>query len=186
MRPGAVIYRKNHPTLGEVLVRYPRANDLRAVWRYANALSKERTFVGFQGEKVTLAAEKKWLDGQLQGIKAKNRVQLLMFCGGKLCGISDVHALTMGSARHTAVFGISIAKGFRGQGLGKLLMQLILKEAKRHVRGLKIITLGVFGDNKVARDLYKKLGFKRYGLLPGGARHGDKYVPHEQMYKKIK
>ena len=63
-------------------------------------------------------------------------------------------------------------------------MEAVLKEAKK-LKGLKIIDLGVFGNNPVARNLYKKMGFIEYGNLPKGILHKDKLVDHIYMYKEI-
>ncbi len=52
---------------------------------------------------------------------------------------------------HEDVFGISLAKEIRGQGIGKKLMELTLKEAEKNLPMLRIITLGVFGNNYLHR-----------------------------------
>lgn len=46
---------------GKYIIRYPQAGDASAMTKYINALSKEKTFIRFQGEKVTLESEKKYL-----------------------------------------------------------------------------------------------------------------------------
>ncbi len=60
--------------------------------------------------------------------------------------------------RHTAVLGITVAKEWRGQGIGRRLM----KEAIEWARGTGILTrieLHVFARNAVAIALYESLGF---------------------------
>lgn len=86
--------------------------------------------------------------------------------------------------KHVGTFGITMAKDFRNKGIGTTLMELVLEEAKK-LKDLKIITLGVFGNNPIAKNLYKKLGFVEYGYLPKGIVHKGKFVDHIYMYKEI-
>ena len=41
----------------EIVFRYPQKEDAEAMARYINTLSKERTFISFQGEQITLEFE---------------------------------------------------------------------------------------------------------------------------------
>ena len=45
---------------------------------HINTISKEQTFILFQGEEITLEAEEKWLEGELKKIKEGKAVQLLL------------------------------------------------------------------------------------------------------------
>jgi RimJ/RimL family protein N-acetyltransferase len=87
---------------------------------------------------------------------------------------------------HEGVFGISLAKDYRGEGIGKILMRLVLEEAESNLPPLRIITLGVFSNNSLAMEMYKKFGFKEYGRLPKGVLHRGEYVDHVYMYKSIR
>ena len=51
-----------------------------------------------------------------------------------------------------------------GLGLGKLLMEKALEQAKEN--GFTQVELGVFADNDRARYLYRKLGFTEMGCIP--------------------
>jgi ribosomal protein S18 acetylase RimI-like enzyme len=55
----------------------------------------------------------------------------------------------------------AIAPRFRGQGLGRSLIQDILKLAGS--LGAKRVSLGVYGSNRVARRLYESMGFTIFG-----------------------
>jgi len=69
--------------------------------------------------------------------------------------------------------------------MGKFLMQKTIEEAQKNIPYLQIITLGVFSNNPVAKQLYIKLGLKEYGLLPKGIKHKGKLVDHIYMYKEV-
>lgn len=166
-------------------IRYPSKDDAVLMLDYINNLSKEKTFIRFQGEQVSLEEETKYLEDELEKIHDHKSIILLIESDGVIYGIADIN-LKDKSSRHEGVFGISLHKEFRGQGIGKILLRLTIDEAVKNIPDLKLITLGVFGNNKLAVDMYKKEGFTEYGRLPRGAIHRDKYVDHIYMYKRVR
>ena len=58
---------------------------------------------------------------------------------------------TVGRVRH-----MYIAKKYRGLGLSKVIMRLIMNKAKKHFTSLRLST-----KNPVAASLYESLGFKK-------------------------
>ena len=136
-----------------VSIRYPESGDTKIMCDYINELSKEKTYITWQGEEISLEHEEKYLKGQLEKIKKNETVQLLLFVNGELSGIS---AIDLGERvkSHIGVFGITITQKYRGKGLGKLLMKLTLEEALNNLPKLKIITLEVFAENEKAIKMY--------------------------------
>lgn len=184
MPVGQVVFTGKTKTDLEIVVRYPTSNDLSQMQDYINTLSGEKTFILFQGEQVTLEEEKEYLESQLKKIEDNKSANLLVFVNDKLIAISDI-GMREKAEKHIGYFGISVAKEYRGKGIGGLLMDLVIKEAKKNLIDLQIITLSVFGDNKVAQSMYKKFGFQEFGNLPGGVLHADIPVDHIYMYKTI-
>ncbi len=184
MRSGTVLHRGKSGTGLPILVRYPTLKDVAALHRYINMLSKERTYILAQGQQFSYAAEKKFLRERLLQIKENCGVMLLVFSDATLIGVSGIN-LGTGAKQHIGDFGISIARDFRGQGIGTLLMQLVLSEAKKRLKGMKIIMLGVFAKNPRAITLYKKFGFRKYGSLPKGLLHRGKFIDEYFMYRRI-
>lgn len=168
----------------EVLIRHPKVDDLSAMLEYINTLSKEKTYITFQGEEITEDHEKKYLDALLERIKEKRGVALYALSGGQLVGMSSI-SLRDRSQSHIGYLGISIKKEYRGKGLGSLLMELTLKEAKNNLVGLKTITLDVYANNPIAPGLYKKFGFKEFGRLPKGIKWREELVDEIMMYKEV-
>ena len=168
----------------DIIIRYPIKDDAKTMYEYINTLSTERTFIRFQGEQVSLEHETKFLNSQLERIAKEESVQLHVLSGNKIIGISEIDMKDK-VERHVGALGISIAKEYRGQGIGSLLMKLVIEEAIKNIPQLRIITLGVFSNNSLAKDMYKKFGFVEYGNLPSGVKLGDKYVGHIYMYKKL-
>ncbi len=168
----------------EIVVRYPAMSDLVEMTNYFNTLSKEQTYIMFQGEQLTLKYEKKYLTDFLKKVNKGEAIKLFAFHNDKLVGVSDI-VMQERAANHVGTFGLTVAENYRGEGIGKLLMNLVIQEAKKRIPKLKIIQLGVFGNNGIACSLYEKLGFTRFGILPKGIYHQDHYVDHIYMYKNV-
>lgn len=113
-------------------------------------------------------------------------MQLLAFSDNTLIGVCDIHMQTKEAMQHEGVFGISVKNEYRGKGIGKLLMQTVIDEALKTIPQLKILTLGVFGNNGIACSMYENLGFTKFGTLPEGILHQGKYIDHVYMYKKVR
>ena len=108
----------------EILIRYPQVGDAQAMTDYINALSDERTFITYQGEHETLDSESSFLNAKLKKIENKKSVMLLAFSDDKLIGIAGID-LDIRTQRHIGTLGISIAKDYRGKGVGKILLDHI-------------------------------------------------------------
>jgi ribosomal protein S18 acetylase RimI-like enzyme len=63
------------------------------------------------------------------------------------------------------VYSIEIFERFLGRGFGRQAMLLLEDEARS--RGLARISLNVFGRNKVARSLYRSLGYAENAVWMG-------------------
>jgi ribosomal protein S18 acetylase RimI-like enzyme len=185
MNPGKVVFDGKTEKGLKVLIRYPKESDLSELHRYINELSKEHTFIRYQGNEVSLEDESKYLAIYFEQLKKSQCVKLLVFNKSKLIGISDI-TLREFAMSHLGVFGITVAKDFRDNGLGKLLMKLVLEEAEKNLPELRIIRLGVFANNPIAKELYKTFGFKECGRLPEVFHHRGSYIDEIIMFKKIK
>lgn len=180
---GKIIYQGTSLKGIPFLIRCPKVGDAGQMMHYLQALSDEKTFIRFQGEKISLQQEEEFLTEQLQKIAENQTIYLLCFSGSRLIGISDL-SLSDKVEKHVGALGISIAKEFRGEGIGKKLFETVLEESRK-LKELRIITLGVFACNDLGRAMYKKYGFEEYGRLPKGILHKGVYVDHLLMYKNI-
>ncbi len=184
MKPETLVYqgatRKGTP----IVIRYPKLSDAPAFLRYINALSSERTFILSQGHKFSIQEEKKWLGDAIQNVKKKRTVMLSAFADKELIANAAIDQES-DAINLQGSFHIAVAKKFRGEGIGKLLMKLALEEAGRNLKGLKIVTLNVFANNPAAMNLYKKFGFKKFGSLPKSVLHRGKYIDNDYMYKRV-
>lgn len=179
------IYQTKIKTGKTVSFRYPTIDDLQILTDFINKASKEKTFISFQGEKFKLEDERKWLEKTIEKIKKKEKIYIMAFIDNQFVGSSDIELAGM-IRGHVGIFGIVVDSEFRGHGVGKLLMGLVIKEAIKNIKGLKIITLECFAENKVAIGLYKKMGFVEFGRLPKGLKRKGKFSDQLFMYLKVK
>ena len=172
-----------------IAIRLLAPGDAPSLLAYINALSAERTFILLQGVRLTLAQEQAWLDDRIAERVAGDALTLAIVTdspagGQRVLGIASV--VRGGPLRqHVGILGISLAADVRGRGLGGRLLGAILREAERHIDGLRLFQLDVFGTNDVARRLYRRHGFIDYARLPGGIRHADHWVDLVSMYRPV-
>lgn len=184
MNKGKIVFTGQSEKGKEIIIRYPQDGDAQLMQQYINIISKERTFISFQGEEISLEDETSFLNSQLGKIEKGKAVLLLVISDGKVVGISG---LEMGQRieRHIGIFGISVAKDFRGEGIGSQLMELVMSEANQNIPELEIVTLGVFANNPLAKEMYTKFGFVEYGILPQGIILEQGHQDHIFMYKIV-
>lgn len=82
----------------------------------------------------------------------------------------------------THITTIAVDPAYQGQGVGSYLMKMAILEAK--LMGCGAMTLEVRVSNIVAQNLYKKYGFKEYGIRP--KYYGDNGEDALIMWKEIK
>lgn len=68
---------------------------------------------------------------------------------------------------HTAELSVYVAPISKGQGLGRALIEHALRAAPQ--LGIQNVASLIFGHNEVSLRLHERLGFVRWGLLPGVA-----------------
>jgi RimJ/RimL family protein N-acetyltransferase len=165
-------------------VREMNKSDLKRVkdfLDYINSLIEEEAMILFK-QKKTLKEEKEWLKNTLKEIEKKRRIYFLAQDKGKIVGICSCHLKTERES-HVGEIGISISKEYRGIGLGKFLLSEVLKLAKKKLKP-KIFRLSVYENNKIAQNLYKKLGFKRVAKIPKQIEYKGKLISEIIMIKE--
>jgi RimJ/RimL family protein N-acetyltransferase len=181
MEPGKVIFNRQTKEGSQIMIRYPEASDVKDMWRYMNDLSAEKTYIRYQGEKISREDEEKYVNSLLERLVQNISLQLLVFIDQELVGTSNVDMQDR-TDKHRGELGISIAKNFRGKGIGSLLMKATIDEAAKNIPSLEMITLCSFSTNLAGIKLYKKFGFIEYGVLPNGIKLDNGYEDLILMY----
>jgi ribosomal protein S18 acetylase RimI-like enzyme len=103
------------------------------------------------------------------------------FCDDVLSGVVGLQGRYRSKEHHNAtVVGMAVATAAQGQGLGRLLMQALLAQA-RTLPALVQLDLTVTEGNAPAQHLYESLGFQTVGVFPraicvGGAYHAKVHM----------
>ena len=168
----------------EIKFRYPIIKDAENLKNYINKISAEQSFILLQGFQNTLVSEANWLKDKLEKISKNQCVYLCGFCDDQLVACAEID-LGIEAKSSVGEFGISVALDFRGFGIGEKIMELTINESIKKLSDLRIITLEVFGQNKIAQNLYQKLGFIEYGKLPNGLKRKGQFDDAIYMYKKL-
>ena len=166
----------------EAKLRYPKFEDWKDLLEYINSLVEENALI-IINKKISKKKELEWITKQLKKIETNQMVALVAEVDGKVVGVCDIKKLEYKKS-HVGSLGIGVRKEYRGLGIGYNLMKTAIKLAKKELK-LKIITLNVFENNKIALKLYKQLGFKVCGRCPKFLKHKGKFWDELIMYKEI-
>ena len=93
---------------------------------------------------------------------ANDSVQYVALDRGRVVGWADVFPGWAHALKHAGSLGMGVHPAYRGQGLGRRLLQACIDKAWR--KGLVRIELEARADNARAIGLYESLGFRHEGL----------------------
>ncbi len=152
---------------------------------FANTLVREKKRNSQLGivsmdRRMTMVDEKRFLDRTLEGLSRRAFVSVAAFHEGRLVGNCDLVRRASRDEMHTGVLGIVIVEGYRGVGLGEMMVRTALARALEI--GVWLIELEVFATNAPARSLYEKVGFKTAGVIPRKMLRNGKFIDAVQMY----
>ncbi len=127
------------------------------------ALQKEPTAFANTYDDEIKYEDKKWIE-ILE--KSKNRdTEIALFAkdGDQIIGFIGAFWVTKEKLKHVAhIYGTYVDSAYRGQGVGKMLMEAVINKLKSlsHIKKIKI---EVNSQNTPAFNLYQKVGFKVIG-----------------------
>lgn len=167
----------------QISIILPTMEFVQEITDFVNRLTDEDTFLTFTGQHITLESEKNWLENALTEIKFKKNYIVWAVINDRIIGSADIHRGGSTRDAHVGTIGLMVDRDFRGQGLGKFLLSLVLEQAK--MLSYQIVTVELFSDNIIAIKLYRKMGFKVWGRLPRGLYRKGKYSDKIEMYKEL-
>jgi L-amino acid N-acyltransferase YncA len=103
----------------------------------------------------------------------------------QVVGAYTVHPNQSGGGAHVANAAFIVAKEVRGRGIGRVLGEHCLDEARRF--GFRAMQFNfVISTNEAAVKLWQDLGMKIVGTLPAAFRHPEKgYVDVYVMFRSL-
>lgn len=157
----------------EIVLRSANANtdDADMLINYLKTVTGETRFLMCEPDEVKYTTA-----GEINFIKEHNEsdndLLILAFVNGEYAGNCSFEGKTSSRrAKHRVGIGIALFQKYTGFGLGKLLLEVLLKKMKE--QGFEQAELTVVGGNDRAYHLYESLGFKECGRIPNANKYDD-------------
>ncbi|UXR63483.1 GNAT family N-acetyltransferase [Bdellovibrio bacteriovorus] len=146
-------------------IRTPREDEAQAALDMMVIVAGESPYILGTPEsfaKRPVEGQVKWFQ---ESAASDSAIILAVYHEGRMVGFCDARSYKDIKRKHRAGLGISILAEYRGCGLGRKLMEVLLENIKRFA-GIQIIELDVMTNNQSALKLYESLGFKHAGVFP--------------------
>ncbi len=114
---------------------------------------------------------------------AKNHAVLTALWDDVPCGIANLYLQPYEKMAHQCLFAIIVDEKHRGRGVGAKLLRELMALAKERFK-LQFLHLEVYRGNP-AIELYKRLGFKEYGVHPKFIKDNGRYIDKILMQKYL-
>ena len=108
------------------------------------------------------------------------------FRDSRLLGVAGFHRESGPKSRHKGrVWGVYLTPGQRGNGIGRKMLQAVLKRATA-IEGVELLLISVATTQNAAANLYHSLGFETFGREPRALKVGERYIDEEYMALQLK
>jgi RimJ/RimL family protein N-acetyltransferase len=102
---------------------------------------------------------------------------------GEPVGMANLYIQPYKKLAHTCLFSIIVKEDMRGKGVGKALLEYLMKYAKEKFK-IEILHLEVYEGNP-AKRLYERVGFKEFGCQTRFIKEDGKYIGKIFMQKRL-
>ena len=155
----------------EIILRSARLDEAQMLYDYLKTVTGETRFLMCEADEVnyTPLQEEEFIKSHNE---AEDALLILAFVDGEYAGNCSFEGID-GSRResHRAGIGIALFQKYTGFGLGRMMLNVLLREIKKS--GFSQVELTVVDGNERACRLYKSLGFKECGRIPNANRYDD-------------
>ena len=155
----------------EIILRSARLDEAQMLIDHLKTVAGETRFLLCEPDEIqyTQSQEEQFIRSHNE---AKDALLILAFVDGEYAGNCSFESKA-GSRRvgHRAGIGIALYQKYTGFGLGRIMLNVLLREIKN--LGFLQAELTVAGDNKRAYHLYESLGFTECGRIPNANRYDD-------------
>lgn len=139
-----------------VVIERATLENARGYWVALDAIARERRYL-----LTTVVPEFKVTEKFIAEVVEKGWSQFYALSDGEVVGWCDICREEMEGLTHSGHLGMGVIPGFRGQGLGRKLLEATMADALG--AGLERIELEVFASNEPAIKLYESAGFREEG-----------------------
>ncbi|MCY3410890.1 MAG: GNAT family N-acetyltransferase [Candidatus Heimdallarchaeota archaeon] len=166
----------------ELIIRPAEIKDAAIILDYVNIISGESENITFGPGEFTMTVEQEKAFIQRTS-ETSNNTFIVGYINNELVAIADVHAGQRPRIRHSGELGISVRKKYWRHGIGREMMQYLIKWASE--MGLRKLNLRVREDNLGAIALYKSLGFYEQGKITREFYIRDEFISSLHMGLEI-
>ncbi|WP_425414716.1 N-acetyltransferase family protein [Peribacillus kribbensis] len=171
--------------MGNYVIRTGKIEDAEVTLDIQKSVVCEREYLIAYPEEFnkTPSQQREWIQSILEN---ENETIIVAEKDGEVIGWI-VFESTQNRKRlsHTGSFGMLIRNNYRGMGIGKMLLQVLLEWAENNPL-IEKVSLAVFSTNHRAISLYKKMGFIEEGRKINEFKFDDnEYVDDILMYKLV-
>jgi len=169
----------------EILLRNATANDAEEIVLIKSEIIGEEVFMLRESGETNLNAVS---EGEeiTEHLNREGSVYIVAECDGHVIGFLEFLNGSLKRIRHSGMFSMYIRKDFRGEGIGSLLLEELIRWAESDAM-IEKLTLAVFSTNTRARRLYEKFGFLMEGNCPRDMKLSDgTYIDSILMYRFVK
>lgn len=138
----------------DVEIRYTDLSDGRYLKQWLHDPTISRWFPMYDDVEIDDAVNR-WIGF------SRYKCSLTAVKNGEPCGLTTLYLQPYRKLAHQCEFGIIVGSGYRGQGVGSLLIKNLMHLAKENFR-IELLHLQVYAENPAMR-LYQRMGFREYG-----------------------
>ncbi|MCD8038261.1 MAG: GNAT family N-acetyltransferase [Lachnospiraceae bacterium] len=155
----------------EIILRSARTDEAQMLIDYLKTVNGETKFLMREPDEIEFTQSQ-----EEQFIKSRNEANdallILAFVDGEYAGNCSFEGNTASRrTAHRAEIAIALYQKYTGFGLGRLMLNVLLREIQN--KGFSQAELTVVSDNKRAFHLYESLGFRECGRIPNANRYDD-------------
>lgn len=155
----------------EIELRNAELKDAEALLNYLKVTNTESKYLICEPDEITMSLddEKAFITRKTE---SENDLLLLAFENGKHIGNCSLMSVgTSTRYKHRCTIAIALYKAYCGRGIGRLMLETVLSEAKK--LGYGQAELEVVTENLGAIALYESVGFVKCGVLPNSMKYRD-------------
>lgn len=155
----------------EILLRSAAPDEADMLIDYLKTVTGETRFLMCEPDEVkyTTEDEESFIKGHNE---SDNCLLILAFVNGEYAGNCSFEGKTSSRReKHRAGIGIALFQKYTGFGLGRLLLEVLLRKIKE--QGYEQAELTVVSGNDRAYHLYESLGFRESGRIPKANKYDD-------------
>ncbi|MBD3214099.1 MAG: GNAT family N-acetyltransferase [Candidatus Lokiarchaeota archaeon] len=163
----------------EVIFRHVKRKDANAVWKNFNQVVEEGIYLPVFLPVESQFEKHSWYDN----LKKLNEIcivaeNLNLERPNNILGQCEISNVDWDAASHVGNLGIIVRKNYRDEGIGRILIDIAIRESKK-LNGKQKIILSCFSSNERALHLYRSMGFQNVGIRK------KQFLINDQYYDEV-